>query len=137
MRKYAVGICLIKNGLRARFFTYQMKSKMKNKEIEVIETQPSVMLVIGSNQGEVLYLSQVGGSNLIALIKELSELEDYPISVQDYQLDDIGQEIYVIENKEYLKSIVGVFSNMSWNTAKGVVGLLSREGIVASLVVAY
>lgn len=110
---------------------------MKNKEIEVIETQPSVMLVIGSPQGEVLYLSQVGGSNLIALIKELSDLEDYPISVQDYQLDDIGQEIYVIEDKNYLKSIVGVFSNMSWTTAKGVVGLLSRDGIVASLVVAY
>jgi len=109
----------------------------EEKEIEVIETQVSVMLVMSSKSGEVLYLSQVGGDNLANLIKELSELEDYPINIQEYQLDDIGQEIFIIEDKNYLRSIVGVFSNMSWNTAKGVNSLISRDGIVVSLVVTY
>tara|TARA_Y100000310_G_C20157171_1_gene567378 strand:- start:1 stop:339 length:339 start_codon:yes stop_codon:yes gene_type:complete len=109
----------------------------EKKEIEIIESSPVVMLCINSSKGEVLYLSQVGGDSLVTSLRELSKLPDYPIHLQEFQLDDIGQEIYFTRDKAYFNSITGIFTSMAWSTSRGLATMLNRSDIVFSLVVTY
>ena len=106
-------------------------------DIEVLDKDVAVTLIITAKTGEVLYISQVGGEPLAHLLKSLSHVADYPLQKQEFQFDDIGQEIYYTHDKLYFESLIGSFSALSWATARGLTQFTGRQGSMYSFALTY
>ena len=110
--------------------------KKKTSNIKILDSDPSVNL-IALHSGEVVYQSKVGDGTLALLISELSKLSDFPIEKQEYQIDNIGQEIFQTADKEFLFSLRGSFTSLSWHAAKQLSTVFLSEGLTFAFVVSY
>ena len=106
-------------------------------EPQKIESSPTVTLIITDANGEIKYLSTVANSTLEPILKIASQLKDYPVERQEYQLDNLGQEIYKINDKTYFGAIVGTFLSLSWETSKSLLQFSEKEGLKFTLTISY
>ena len=106
-------------------------------EPQQIESSPSVFLIVTDETGEINYLAQVSNEVLAVVLKTASQMKDYPVEKQEFQLDHLGQEIYKITDKQYFRSIVGTFLSLSWDTAKTLLSLAEKEGLQFTLAISY
>jgi phage-related protein len=102
-----------------------------------IESAPSVTLIITDNHGEITYLATVANTTLEPILRTASQLKDYPVERQEYQLDNLGQEIYKITSSQYFGALVGTFLPVSWETAKGLLKFSQNEDLKFTLAVSY
>lgn len=106
------------------------------KEIEEsFESNPIVTLCI-SNVSGVVHLTQVGGYTLSILLKELATIEDIPVAAQSLQKDYVGQEIFIITDYNFFKTITGTFTHMSYKSIKEIPSF-DEDSSVYSFVVSY
>ena len=112
------------------------KNKINKDVIEILDSDPSVNL-IALHSGEVVYQSKVGDGTLAILISDLSKLPDSPLERQEYQIDNIGQEIFQTNDKEFLLSLRGAFTSLTWQAAKQLESIFQSEGLTFAFVVSY
>tara|TARA_B100002019_G_scaffold30746_1_gene24725 strand:+ start:3952 stop:4278 length:327 start_codon:yes stop_codon:yes gene_type:complete len=108
---------------------------MTEEKIEGMGLNPVVTLVITDLSGKVKLLEKVGESNLSHFLKLASKLEDNPIREDSYLLDCRGQEIYILEDFSYFKSITGFF--LSCPDSREIVKLCSTKDLHFSFIVSY
>jgi hypothetical protein len=103
-----------------------------------IPKDASVFMVVTSKNSEgVLYQILVGGLALAKLLKEASLADGYPVYNNEDMLDVIGQDIYVVGNKEYVFSILGTFTAIPWGKLDEVRKLLFRDDLTFSFVASF
>jgi len=111
---------------------------MKNKieeNLEGLGLAPVVSLVIVDEFGRVKLLEQVGDDILASFLKAASKIEDNPITEDSYLIDCRGQEVYVLESYDYLKTIVGCF--LLCPSIDELVKACSAVGLRFSFIVSY
>ena len=106
-------------------------------EVEQISISPNVNLVITGIDGEVRYLAEVGSSPLADVLKTASMLADFPVDKQEHQLDDIGQDIFVITDFKYFRVLCGTFTSLSWDSIKSLSSTFSKDNLNYTFVVNY
>ena len=106
-------------------------------EPQKIDSSPSVTLIITDENGEIKYLATVSNTCTAELLKTADKLSDYPVEQQDFQLDNLGLEIFRITDNEYFGAIVGTFLSLSWETSKSLLQFSKKEGLKFTLAVNY
>ena len=109
---------------------------MKEEDtVEGLGLTPVVTLVVVDEFGQVRLLEHVGNSTLVDFLKHACKLKDNPITSSDSLLDCRGQEVYVLKDLKYFKSITGFF--LSSPNYKELSSLCSKDGLVFSFIVSY
>lgn len=98
---------------------------------------PSVSLIVTDGAGEIKYLAQVGNEILAFVLKTASQISDYPVEKQEFQLEHLGQELYKITDNKYFAAILGTFVSLSWETARALSALAGNEDLQFTLAVNY
>ena len=117
-----------------------MTEKILDKMVEditAIEPNPAVTLVVVDEFGGVKMMELVGGTELVSILSMASKSEDFPVHKDDYLIDCVGQDIYVVESYDYIRSISGAFLHVNWERTKEILRLCEKEGLKFSLVVSY
>ena len=114
-----------------------MSKKNKiDRETEIMETNPSVNL-IALHSGEVVYQAKVGGSALATVLLEIAAIPDFPIEKQEYQVDNIGQEILQTSDRELVLTLRSAFVSILWDRIKQLPTIFNSEGLTFSFVISY
>jgi hypothetical protein len=115
-----------------------MEEKAIVEDPEVVEVSPSVHLVItGALDGEVRYLAAVGSAALSELLRDAARVKDYPVHKQENQLDDIGQDIYLVDNYKYFGMLCGAFTSLSWDSLASLSSKFSKDNLKYTFVVNF
>jgi hypothetical protein len=107
------------------------------KEPQLIETSPSVFLIITDKAGEINYLAQVGNEVLAIVLKTAAQLSDYPVVKQEFQLEHLGQELYIITDNKYFGGLVGTFLSLTWETSKALTHFADKEDLQFTMAINY
>lgn len=111
-------------------------NKRASAEPQQIEMAPSVFLIV-TDQDEIKYLAQVGNEILAVVLKTASQITDYPVEKQEFQLEHLGQELYKITDNKYFHCILGTFVSLSWETAKALSQFADNEDLQFTLAINY
>lgn len=109
--------------------------KKQKEEIESLGIHPTVNLIITDEFGNVKYLERAGEANLAQFLKLASTLDSNPIKKESYLLDCRGQEIYILSDFEYFKSITGFL--LACPDASEICNLCTSKNLKFSFIVSY
>ena len=112
----------------------QMKTE---EEIITVESNVSVNLIVTGQCGSVVACESVGGIELANVLKLAAERDDYPIQKSDSLIDCIGQDIYACSDYEYIKSISGAFSHLTFDRSRELTNIVNKESMNFSFIISY
>jgi hypothetical protein len=99
------------------------------KPLTPMETNLFVQLVISYPDGRVVGVLGQSSNALAQSIRSAARLDGFPIEhPQDESLFPAGQEIYRA-SREYVLSLLGMFTTLSWKEISGLHRLLPETGI--------
>lgn len=112
------------------------KREVKNDTHEVckVDRCPSITLVISNSDG---VLGVIGGESrgLATIMEQAGLLPDFPVTKISNNMLVTGQDCYQV-SREFLMSIIGSFTFMSWSAIRDADRLLPSDAKIV-IVVSY
>ena len=109
---------------------------MQNEEIEKQAVIPIVSLIVSNSSGQPVYLGTVGGIGLAEVLKHAVELPDFPVEALP-PLDAVGQEVYSVEDHDYMINISGTFTALTYKNIRSLLDTLKSGDLRYTFVVSY